>query len=107
MLEDLGCVATEVRSAEAALQLLRREAGIDVAITDHAMTGMTGPGLATHIKRRGPATSVVIATGNAELLGEGERNLPRLSKPYRQSDLAAMAASLVADPPAARHAAAG
>jgi signal transduction histidine kinase len=94
MLEDLGHIATEVESAERALQVLRSEANIDLVLTDHAMPGMTGTELAKHIRRNWPELPVVIATGYAELPGEPESGLPRLSKPYRQQDLAALVTRL-------------
>jgi CheY-like chemotaxis protein len=39
MLEDLGHIATEAASADAALQLLGSDVAIDLVITDHAMPG--------------------------------------------------------------------
>ena len=105
MLEDLGHVANEVPSGEAALEALRREPGIDIVITDHAMPGMTGTELAARIRRLWPEIPVVIATGYAEI-PDGDLGLPRLSKPYRQQELAALVARLVGDAPAPRRAAA-
>jgi CheY-like chemotaxis protein len=99
MLEDLGHIATEVESAESALQVLRCEANIDLVLTDHAMPGMTGTELAKHIRRNWPELPVVIATGYAELPGESESGLPRLSKPYRQQDLAALVTRLTGGQP--------
>jgi CheY-like chemotaxis protein/anti-sigma regulatory factor (Ser/Thr protein kinase) len=99
MLEDLGHVATEVASGEAALQVLLSDDSIDLVITDHAMPGMTGTELAARIRRTWPELPVAIATGYAELLGDGELELPRLSKPYRQQDLAALVARLVGPQP--------
>jgi len=98
MLEDLGHVATEVESAENALQVLQSDANIDLVITDHAMPGMTGTELAKHIRRHWPELPVVIATGYAELPGELDAGVPRLSKPYRQQDLAALVIRLVGEP---------
>jgi len=107
MLEDLGHVATEVPSGEAAWQLLCSEAVIDLVITDHAMPGMTGTELAARIQRNWPELPIVIASGYAELPGDGDLGLPRLSKPYRQQDLAAVLARLVRDRPVARPIATG
>jgi CheY-like chemotaxis protein len=104
MLEDLGHVATEVASGEAAWQLLCSDEVIDLVITDHAMPGMTGTELAARIRRSWPELPIVIATGYAELPGDGGLGLPRLSKPYRQQDLAVLVARLVRDQPAARRA---
>jgi signal transduction histidine kinase len=99
MLEDLGHVATEVASGEAALQVLLSDDSIDLVITDHAMPGMTGTELAARIRRTWPELPVAIATGYAELPSDGELELPRLSKPYRQQDLAALVARLVGPQP--------
>jgi signal transduction histidine kinase len=99
MLEDLGHVATEATSAEGALQVLRSAAVIDLVITDHAMPGMTGTELATRIRRSWPGLPVAIATGYAELPGDGDSGLPRLSKPYRQQELAALVVRLIGEAP--------
>jgi len=101
MLEDLGHTATEVDSAEQGLKILQSDASIDLVITDHAMPGMTGTELAKRIRRKWPELPVIIATGYAELPGELDRSVPRLSKPYRQQDLAAVVAQLVGEQPAA------
>jgi signal transduction histidine kinase/ActR/RegA family two-component response regulator len=101
MLEDLGHVATEVESAERALKILQSDAEVDLVITDHAMPGMTGTQLAKRIRRKWPELPVVIATGYAELPGELDPSVPRLSKPYRQQELAALVTRLVGDQPVA------
>jgi signal transduction histidine kinase len=96
MLEDLGHVALEVPSAEAALHLLQSEPGaVDLVITDQAMPGMTGAELAASIRRTWPDLPVIIATGYAEFSSDPELRLPRLTKPYRQQDLATMLARVV------------
>jgi len=101
MLEDLGHTATEVDSAEQGLKILQSDASIDLVITDHAMPGMTGTELAKRIRRKWPELPVIIATGYAELPGELDPSVPRLSKPYRQQDLAAVVAQLIGEQPAA------
>jgi signal transduction histidine kinase len=101
MLEDLGHVATEVESAEQALKLLLSDASVDLVITDHAMPGMTGTQLAKRIRQKWPELPVIIATGYAELPGELDPSVPRLSKPYRQQDLAAVVARLIGGQPGA------
>jgi len=100
MLEDLGHTATEVESAEQALKVLQAENSIDLVITDHAMPGMTGTELAKRIRRKWPEMPVIIATGYAEL-PELDSGVPRLSKPYRQQDLAAVVARMLGEQPAA------
>ncbi len=104
MLEDLGHVATEASSAESALRVLLSATGFDLVITDHAMPGMTGTELAARIRCSWPKLPVVIATGYAELPGEGDPGLPRLSKPYRQQELAALVARLIGQAPVAARA---
>src|SRR6266849_858771 len=99
MLEDLGHSAIEAGSAEIALQVLSSEPGIDFVITDHAMPGMTGTDLAERIRRTWPGVPVVLASGYPEVPGD-ELGVPRLSKPYRQEELARLLASMVgAEPP--------
>ena len=102
MLEDLGHKASEVASAEAALALLRSGESFDLVITDQAMPETTGTALAESIRRDFPGIPVVIATGYAELPGNPDLPLTRLSKPYSQQDLAATISSLVKDKPIRR-----
>ena len=107
MLEDLGHSTIEADSAESALRVLGADNDIDLVITDHAMPGMTGTELAARIRQGWPGLPVVLATGYADLLGSEDPRLPRLSKPYRQADLAAMVARLAGSAPALDRAAAG
>jgi DNA-binding LytR/AlgR family response regulator len=65
---------------------------------------MTGTELAARIRGSWPKLPVVIATGYAELPGDGDPGLPRLLKPYRQQELAALVARLVGQPPVAARA---
>jgi CheY-like chemotaxis protein len=68
---------------------------------------MTGTELASRIRGSWPELPIVIATGYAELPADGDLGLPRLSKPYRQQELAAMVASLMGERTAPRRAAVG
>jgi signal transduction histidine kinase len=94
MLEDLGHRAIEAGSGEIALQVLNSQSGIDFVITDLAMPGMTGTELAERIRCTWPGMPVVLASGYPEIPGD-ELGLPRLSKPYRQEELARLLASMV------------
>ena len=107
MLEDLGHAAIEAASAEQALELLRAEPTFDLIITDHAMPGMTGTELAAQIRLAWPKLPVVIATGYADLPAEVQLGLPRLSKPYRQQELAELVGRMIGDQPVGRRAAIG
>ncbi len=107
MLEDLGHLVYEAESAQDALELLCANPRLDLIITDHAMPGMTGTELAARIRQDRPELPIVIATGYADLPAEAELGLPRLSKPYRQQELADLVARMVGDRPIPRPAALG
>jgi CheY-like chemotaxis protein len=94
MLEDLGHSAIEAGSGPRALAVLGSEPGIDIVITDYAMPGMDGSQLAAKIQEIRPGLPVVIATGYANIRGDGLA-LPRLNKPYRLHDLASLLESLI------------
>jgi signal transduction histidine kinase len=95
MLEDLGHTVIQADSGSLALALLETEPDIDVVVTDHAMPGMRGADLAHQIGRQRPGLPVVVVTGYADLIDRIDRELPRLSKPYRQEDLGSLIAALV------------
>jgi CheY-like chemotaxis protein len=97
MLEDLGHHAVGANSAAVALALLRADPAIDLVVTDYAMPGMTGAELAARIRSAWPHLPVAIISGYPELPDAGI-DLPRLSKPYRRSDLAALIERLIAPP---------
>ena len=88
MLEDLGHTVIDAMSGAEALQKLADTGPVDLVITDHAMPSMTGSQLAQQIRARWPGLPVVLATGYAELPPGGNEELPKLSKPFSQADLA-------------------
>ncbi len=93
MLAELGFTVHEAASGEAALLAIGAGLQPDLLITDHLMPGMTGVALAHTAKIRLPALKVLIVSGFAE--GDGiDPSLPRLTKPFVQSDLAAALAAL-------------
>jgi PAS domain S-box-containing protein len=94
MLEDLGHSAHVVTSAEEALAQLGRDVVPDLVVTDYAMPGMTGLELADRLRRERPELPVVLATGYAEVAAGAAPWLPRLAKPYRQEELAALISQL-------------
>ena len=96
MLTELGFVVSEASSAEEALRIVDSNAMIDVLITDHLMPGMTGVDLAYATRKRRPAVAVLVISGFAEMEGIAP-DLPRLTKPFRQADLAAALADLRAE----------
>lgn len=88
MLMDLGHSVLEAPSAAHALRILETDSGFDIVITDYAMPGMTGLDLANTIKNIRPKMPIVMVTGYAELPANAALDFPRLSKPYRQEQLA-------------------
>jgi DNA-binding response OmpR family regulator/nitrogen-specific signal transduction histidine kinase len=95
MIEDLGHTVIEANSGEGALAVLRGDAQVDLMITDYAMPGMTGNELAKAAKALRPDLPILLATGYAELPTGTTIELPRLSKPYDQQQLAQQIAALL------------
>jgi CheY-like chemotaxis protein len=93
MLTELGFEVREADSAEAALRALDDGLRPDLLITDHLMPGMTGVDLAAAVRARLPAVKALIVSGFAEVEGL-DPSLPRLTKPFLQSELAAALAEL-------------
>jgi CheY-like chemotaxis protein len=95
MLEDMGHTVQEVTNGKAALEILESGEPIDLVISDHAMPGMTGSQLALAIHMIWPNLPVILATGYAELPRGSVMDLPRLSKPFSQKELAQAVADVV------------
>jgi CheY-like chemotaxis protein len=85
----------KANSGAEALTVLQDDESIDLMITDYAMPGMTGLQLAMEARRLRPQLPILLATGYADLPTQTELELPRLSKPYRQRQLAEQIASLL------------
>lgn len=88
MLAELGYTVMEARSGEEALAILARQSDVDLLVTDHLMPGITGTDLAQELRGSRPDLRVLIVSGYAEDKGIPPE-LPRLTKPFKQSDLAA------------------
>jgi CheY-like chemotaxis protein len=88
MLSDLGYAVVEAGSAEEALRLLDTGLEPELLVSDHLMPGMTGTELAREVRARRLGMRVLVVSGYAEVDGIAP-DLPRLTKPYRQADLAA------------------
>jgi CheY-like chemotaxis protein/two-component sensor histidine kinase len=86
MLEDLGHRAIEANSGAQALAILKDGQAIDLMLTDQAMPGMTGLELAEIARKERPKMPILLATGYADLPAS-QIKLPRLSKPYLQTEL--------------------
>jgi PAS domain S-box-containing protein len=88
LLSDLGHEVLEANSGAQALEILAKTPSIDLLITDYAMPKMNGAQLAAKARQINPRLPVLLATGYAELPPGMGTNLPRLSKPYQQDQLA-------------------
>jgi len=97
MLDELGFAVFEAASAQAALKAVDAGLQFDMLITDHLMPGMNGVDLARAVRERRPDIPVLIVSGFAEVEGIAP-DLPRLTKPFRQADLAAHMANLIPPP---------
>jgi signal transduction histidine kinase/CheY-like chemotaxis protein len=95
LLEDLGHTVIKASSGADALVVLRDGQAIDLMITDYAMPGMTGLQLAEEARRLRPGLPILLATGYADLPASAAFELPRLSKPYQQRQLAEQIAHLL------------
>jgi PAS domain S-box-containing protein len=95
MLTDLGYEVIEAASGEEALKAVRGGLRLDLLVTDHLMPGMTGVDLARAVREQRPGTPVLIVSGYAEAEAIAP-DLPRLTKPFRQADMAAILGEVMA-----------
>jgi PAS domain S-box-containing protein len=93
MLGELGYDVVEADCAEEALKLIREGLRPNLVVSDHLMPGMNGTDFARLIRSEQPGVQVLIVSGYAESEGL-EPDLPRLTKPFRNDELAAVLASL-------------
>ncbi|TZG28109.1 PAS domain-containing protein [Sphingomonas montanisoli] len=93
MLQSLGYETQEAADAQMALAMLETDAGFDLIVTDHLMPGLSGAEFAALIRARWPAMPVLIISGYADVDGIAP-DIPRLSKPFREADLAEALAGL-------------
>lgn len=87
MLGDLGYHVVEAESAEAALALVEDGLVPDLLVSDHLRPGLGGTELARLLKGRAPEMRVLIVSGYSEL-DDIAHDLRRLTKPFRQEELA-------------------
>lgn len=98
MLIELGFEVAEAASAKEALHLITTGAAPDLLVTDHLMPGMTGAELAREVRALRPGLPVLLVSGYAEADGIPPE-LPRLTKPFRSTELATIVFALVLDAP--------
>ncbi|MDV3455795.1 PAS domain-containing protein [Sphingomonas sp. HF-S4] len=94
MLIDLGFEVIEASSAEEALLIVRSGADPDILVTDHLMPGMNGADLAREARVLKPSLRVLVVSGYADMEGIAPE-LPRLTKPFRSSELATSLATII------------
>lgn len=99
MIEDLGHTVLEAYSGKEALDILSSGKQIDALVTDYAMPGMTGVELANKARELHPELPILLATGYADLPSGTTTDLPRLSKPYQQAELASQIGKLLSRSP--------
>lgn len=89
MLEDAGFEVIEAETADAALEVLRDEPGIDALFTDIDMPGtMDGVALAARVAEWWPSIRLVVTSGRVGIRDEDLPDHGRfLLKPYRQAQL--------------------
>jgi CheY-like chemotaxis protein len=86
MLVELGYEVEEAETGAEALERIEARPP-DIVVTDHLMPGLSGTELAAALRALRPGLPVLIVSGYADLEGLPP-DLPRLTKPFRQADLA-------------------
>ena len=93
MLNDLNYRTSRAESAEAALDYVKANTGIDLVITDVVMPGMNGRQLADAISTTAPAIKVIFMTGYSRNAivhhGRLDPGVVLLQKPFTREELAA------------------
>lgn len=89
MLAELGHKVFQATGGRAALDVLGRE-DIDLLLTDYAMPDMNGSELAEAGEQRQPGLHVIVVSGYADLPEGVALKFPRLAKPFREHQLAAI-----------------
>ena len=90
MLVDHGYGVVEAEDGGAALERLRSNSSIDLALTDVVMRGMSGPEFAKQLKGSHPAIKVVYMSGyTGELIAQanGIEGITLLEKPFTKAAL--------------------
>ena len=95
MLRDIGYQVLEAGSARQALAALRNGMDAEAIVTDYLMPGMTGAALIHELRAIGSQVPVLLITGYAATGEDVPDDIPLLSKPFRQVDLAAKVAELL------------
>ena len=96
MLSDLGYSVLEASSGAEALRLLRSGEPVDLMITDYLMPGMNGVQLVEQARPLAPSMQILLITGYSTIAEGPGAAIPRLAKPFRQSELSRVIADMLA-----------
>jgi signal transduction histidine kinase/ActR/RegA family two-component response regulator len=96
MIRDLGHEVAEASGGAEGLQLLADGLDVDAVITDYMMPVMNGGEVTRHLAASHPHVPVLLITGYTGAASD-THNLPRLSKPFGQAEVAAALAALFTD----------
>jgi CheY-like chemotaxis protein len=99
ILRELGYVVMEVGSGGAALDLLSRDASVDLVLLDFAMPGMNGVELARQMHSKFPTLRCLFVTGyvdNSALEEIGDARI--IKKPFVGDELAIKVQAALNDP---------
>lgn len=102
MLRDVGYVVVEAASASQALAAIRAGIDADILVSDYLMPGMTGGQLVSELRASGVQIPVLLVTGYAATGEDVPPDVARLSKPFRQVDLAMRVDELLRPPRSTR-----
>jgi signal transduction histidine kinase/ActR/RegA family two-component response regulator len=94
MLRHLGHEVLEADGGAHALEMISRETDIDILVTDYKMPRMDGAQLASRVREDRPDLPVLLITGYAGATDDAG-DLPRLTKPFGQLQLAAALAAAI------------
>ena len=97
LIEEIGHTALEANSADQALAILGADPAVEIMITDYSMPGMNGLDLAASASAIRPSLRILLATGYAELPPGPASDLPRISKPFDETELRAHIAALLGE----------
>jgi CheY-like chemotaxis protein len=88
MLADLGYDVVQASSGSQAISALQSEPNLDLIVSDYLMPGMSGADLVRELRASGVLVPILLITGYARCADDVPPDVPLLSKPFRQADLA-------------------
>lgn len=95
MLRDIGYQVLEAGSGREALAVLKSGADLEAVVTDYLMPGMNGGELIGEMRRTAHLLPALLITGYAAAGDDVPGDVARLSKPFRQRELAAKVEELL------------